>query len=63
MSDYEVTLVNGKMSEFFIKFKGPAESESALPSTVTVASPDVVILAMSGQSEMREEAYLGSTIR
>ena len=26
MSDYEVTLVDGKMSEFFVKFHGPAES-------------------------------------
>lgn len=29
MSDYQVTLVNNKMSEFFVKFHGPAESESA----------------------------------
>jgi hypothetical protein len=29
MSDYEVTLVNNKMSEFYVKFKGPAESECA----------------------------------
>lgn len=28
MSDYQVTLVNNKMSEFFVRFKGPAESES-----------------------------------
>jgi ubiquitin-conjugating enzyme E2 H len=28
MSDYEVTLVDGKMSEFFVKFHGPAESTS-----------------------------------
>lgn len=28
MSDYEVTLVDGKMSEFFVKFHGPAESVS-----------------------------------
>lgn len=27
MSDYEVTLVNNKMSEFYVKFTGPAESE------------------------------------
>lgn len=30
MSDYDVTLVNNKMSEFFVKFKGPTESESRL---------------------------------
>lgn len=29
MSDYEVTLVNNKMSEFYVKFKGPIESECA----------------------------------
>lgn len=28
MSDYDVTLVNNKMSEFFVKFKGPSESMS-----------------------------------
>jgi hypothetical protein len=28
MSDYEVTLVDGKMSEFFVKFHGPEESTS-----------------------------------
>jgi ubiquitin-conjugating enzyme E2 H len=29
MSDYEVTLVNNKMSEFYVKFKGPAETPFA----------------------------------
>ncbi|OCF32602.1 ubiquitin-conjugating enzyme E2 8 [Kwoniella heveanensis CBS 569] len=29
MSDYQVTLVNNKMSEFFVKFKGPAETPFA----------------------------------
>ncbi|WVQ83343.1 ubiquitin-conjugating enzyme E2 8 [Cryptococcus sp. DSM 104549] len=29
MSDYEVTLVNNKMSEFFVKFHGPAETPFA----------------------------------
>jgi hypothetical protein len=28
MSDYQVTLVNNKMSEFFVKFHGPVESGS-----------------------------------
>lgn len=27
MSDYEVTLVNDSMQEFYVIFKGPAESE------------------------------------
>lgn len=27
MSDYEVTLVNDNMQEFFVIFKGPSESE------------------------------------
>jgi hypothetical protein len=30
MSDYEVTLVDGKMNEFYVSFKGPQESESLL---------------------------------
>lgn len=29
MSDYEVNLVNDNMQEFFVKFKGPEESESS----------------------------------
>ncbi|OXG80045.1 ubiquitin-conjugating enzyme E2 H [Cryptococcus neoformans A2-102-5] len=29
MSDYDVTLVNNKMSEFFVKFKGPTETPFA----------------------------------
>ncbi|KIR75359.1 ubiquitin-conjugating enzyme E2-24 kDa [Cryptococcus deuterogattii CA1014] len=29
MSDYDVTLVNNKMSEFFVKFKGPSETPFA----------------------------------
>lgn len=28
MSDYEVTLVNDSMQEFYVIFKGPQESES-----------------------------------
>jgi ubiquitin-conjugating enzyme E2 H len=28
MSDHEVTLVNDSMQEFFVRFHGPAESES-----------------------------------
>lgn len=27
MSDYEVTLVNDNMQEFYVRFKGPEESE------------------------------------
>lgn len=27
MSDYEVTLVNDNMQEFFVRFHGPVESE------------------------------------
>lgn len=29
MSDYEVTLVNDSMQEFYVIFKGPQESKSA----------------------------------
>lgn len=28
MSDYEVTLVNDNMQEFYVIFKGPSESEA-----------------------------------
>lgn len=28
MSDYEVTLVNDNMQEFYVRFHGPVESES-----------------------------------
>jgi len=27
MSDYEVTLVNDNMQEFYVRFKGPEESK------------------------------------
>jgi ubiquitin-conjugating enzyme E2 H len=27
MSDYEVTLVNDNMQEFFVRFKGPEDSK------------------------------------
>lgn len=30
MSDYEVTLVNDNMQEFYVRFKGPEESMSNL---------------------------------
>lgn len=32
MSDYEVTLVNDNMQEFYVIFKGPGESEDTRPS-------------------------------
>lgn len=31
MSDYEVTLVNDNMQEFYVIFKGPGESEDGVP--------------------------------
>jgi ubiquitin-conjugating enzyme E2 H len=30
MSDYEVTLVNDNMQEFYVRFKGPEESKCCL---------------------------------
>ena len=30
MSDYEVTLVNDNMQEFYVIFKGPTESKSMI---------------------------------
>jgi hypothetical protein len=35
MSDYEVTLVNDNMQEFYIRFHGPAES--VLPFSLDLA--------------------------
>jgi len=32
MSDYEVTLVNDNMQEFYVIFKGPSESKSGIRS-------------------------------
>ena len=34
MSDYEVTLVNDNMQEFYVRFKGPEESTSDSLSSV-----------------------------
>ena len=31
MSDYEVTLVNDNMQEFYVRFKGPEDSKSISP--------------------------------
>ena len=31
MSDYEVTLVNDNMQEFYVRFKGPEESKLGHP--------------------------------
>ena len=31
MSDYEVTLVNDNMQEFYVRFKGPEESKLEYP--------------------------------
>ena len=42
MSDYEVTLVNDNMQEFYVRFKGPDESEShlvLLPPTADRENP------------------------
>ena len=36
MSDYEVTLVNDNMQEFYVRFKGPEESAS-IPQDVQFA--------------------------
>ena len=34
MSDYQVTLVNNQMNEFFVKFFGPKESRSMISRTL-----------------------------
>lgn len=38
MSDYEVTLVNDNMQEFYVIFKGPGESEQSVASTLNTVS-------------------------
>jgi len=38
MSDYEVTLVNDNMQEFYVRFKGPEESTLDTPSGGYLAS-------------------------
>ena len=40
MSDYEVTLINDNMQEFYVSFKGPAESKTSavLPLLICVAA-------------------------
>jgi len=39
MSDYEVTLVNDNMQEFYVRFKGPEESMSYLSSFLHLSPP------------------------
>ncbi len=34
MSDYEVSLVNDSMQEFYVRFYGPSESESGSVAAV-----------------------------
>lgn len=54
MSDYEVSLVNDNMQEFFVRFYGPKESMSTaaipsipytLPSVSRVIAADVLIIS------------------
>lgn len=33
MSDYEITLINDSMQEFYVRFHGPQESESSRNET------------------------------
>ena len=51
MSDYEVTLVNDNMREFYVRFHGPPESESH-PIPVTRANnhiPQLRLQAVHGK--------------
>jgi hypothetical protein len=50
MSDYEVTLVNDNMREFYVRFHGPSESESL---RVLAARADIHI------SQLRLQAGYG----
>jgi hypothetical protein len=38
MSDYQVNLINDSMSEFYVKFHGPKDSERELPLWSPVVS-------------------------
>jgi ubiquitin-conjugating enzyme E2 H len=38
MSDYEVTLVNDNMQEFYVRFKGPEESKYTITANDRVVS-------------------------
>ena len=44
MSDYEVSLVNDNMQEFFVRFYGPKESTSTLTPPSALLHPSLVTL-------------------
>lgn len=52
MSDYEVTLVNDNMQEFYVIFKGPSESKSA-KSHINRCSSDNIPRWMMTDQELR----------
>jgi len=59
MSDYEVTLVNDNMQEFYVKFKGPVESEySSLIAVKLYRSSIGTLLSELGERWERERRKL-----
>jgi hypothetical protein len=53
MSDYQVTLVNNKMNEFFIKFYGPAESALTVVACWTLTRCDSAVRKGSMEDSRR----------
>lgn len=60
MSDYEVTLVNDNMQEFYVRFLGPAESAQYF-NNYDDFSHIHVVWAWCGAIRMRIAEYLHST--
>ena len=51
MSDYEVTLVNDNMREFYVRFYGPPESELQLPS---IPGPTIILCSSVRRRNMED---------
>ena len=59
MSDYEVTLVNDNMQEFYVKFKGPVESEYSSSIAVNLHRSSIgTLLSELGERWERERRKL-----
>lgn len=62
MSDYEVTLVNDNMQEFYVRFHGPTESEWMAPARRSVESQGRCGLGGRGCAR-REQDGAGSVFK
>jgi hypothetical protein len=54
MSDYEVTLVNDNMQEFYVRFKGPEESKCAHKSPEMAVTNGSVIQDDAAKNEITQ---------